>query len=113
MTLLLIRHGETALGAAHVIQRADTPLPERGVVQADRLPPRLAALGVSLILSSELRPAGLAGARPGSGAGGASGSRVAGGGTRPASTAANQSMVTRRAAAATSAGGSASASGVA
>ena len=57
MTLLLIRHGETALGAAHVIQRADTPLSERGVVQADRLAPRLAALGVSRILSSDLRRA--------------------------------------------------------
>ena len=57
MTLFLIRHGETALGAAQVIQRADTPLSERGVDQAGRLGARLAALGVSRILSSDLRRA--------------------------------------------------------
>ena len=57
MSLFLIRHGETALGAARVIQRANTPLSERGQGQADRLAQRLAALGVARILSSDLRRA--------------------------------------------------------
>jgi probable phosphoglycerate mutase len=59
VTLCLIRHGETALGAARVVQRADTPLSERGLNQADHLARRLAALGVSRILSSDLRRAAM------------------------------------------------------
>ena len=54
MTLLLIRHGETALNVARVLQPADTPLNERGVAQAEALAKRLAALGVTAILSSDL-----------------------------------------------------------
>jgi len=57
VTLFLIRHGETALGAARVIQRADTPLSPRGIDQAEQLAPRVAALGVSRILCSDLRRA--------------------------------------------------------
>lgn len=54
MSLLLIRHGETALNVARVLQPADTPLSERGIQQAEALARRLAALGVSAILSSDL-----------------------------------------------------------
>ncbi len=54
MTLLLIRHGETALNVARVLQPADTPLSARGLQQADALARRLAAMDVALILSSDL-----------------------------------------------------------
>lgn len=54
MTILLIRHGETALNAARVVQPADTPLNERGLAQARALARRLAAEGVVAILSSDL-----------------------------------------------------------
>lgn len=54
MTILLIRHGETALNAARVVQPADTPLSERGVAQARALAQRLAAEGVEAIVSSDL-----------------------------------------------------------
>ena len=54
MDILLIRHGETALNVARVLQPADTPLSERGIVQAEALARRLAALGVAAILSSDL-----------------------------------------------------------
>lgn len=53
-TLLLIRHGETALNIARVLQPADTPLSARGIVQAEALAARLATLGVGAILSSDL-----------------------------------------------------------
>ena len=42
MTILLIRHGETALNAARIVQPADTPLSERGIAQARALARRLA-----------------------------------------------------------------------
>lgn len=54
MTLLLIRHGETPLNVARVLQPADTPLSARGVEQARALAHRLAALNVSAIVSSDL-----------------------------------------------------------
>ena len=54
MSILLIRHGETALNVARVLQPADTPLSARGQVQAQALAQRLGALGVSGILSSDL-----------------------------------------------------------
>ena len=54
MSILLIRHGETALNVARVLQPADTPLSARGLVQAQALAQRLGALGVSGILSSDL-----------------------------------------------------------
>ena len=52
--LLLIRHGETALNVARVLQPADTPLSERGLAQAEALARRLATMGVRAILSSDL-----------------------------------------------------------
>lgn len=53
MSILLIRHGETALNAARVVQPPDTPLSERGIAQARSLGLRLAAMGVAQILSSD------------------------------------------------------------
>lgn len=43
MTLLLIRHGETPLNVARVLQPADTPLSPRGLAQAEALARWLAA----------------------------------------------------------------------
>ncbi len=54
MSIFLIRHGETALNAARVLQPAATPLSARGLAQADALARRLATLGVARILASDL-----------------------------------------------------------
>jgi probable phosphoglycerate mutase len=54
MALLFIRHGETALNVARVLQPSDTPLNERGLAQARALAARLAGSGVVHILSSDL-----------------------------------------------------------
>ena len=53
MPILLIRHGETALNAARVVQPPDTPLNERGVAQARRLGSRLVHFEVGQILTSD------------------------------------------------------------
>ena len=55
MTIVLIRHGETALNAARIVQPADTPLNERGIAQAQPLARRLAGGGVGR--DPEQRPA--------------------------------------------------------
>ena len=54
MSLLLIRHGETALNVARVLQPADTPLSARGIAQAEALASRLASMNVEIIVSSDL-----------------------------------------------------------
>jgi probable phosphoglycerate mutase len=54
MTLLLMRHGETALNVARVLQPADTPLGERGLAQARAVANRLVAMGVVAVVSSDL-----------------------------------------------------------
>ena len=54
MTLLLIRHGETALNVARVLQPAATPLSARGVAQAEALADRLVSMQVAAIISSDL-----------------------------------------------------------
>jgi probable phosphoglycerate mutase len=54
MTILLIRHGETALNVARVLQPADTPLSDRGLAQAKALAARLASMDVRSIISSDL-----------------------------------------------------------
>ena len=54
MSIFLIRHGETALNVARILQPADTPLSERGVEQAHALARRLAGMGVAAILASDL-----------------------------------------------------------
>ena len=45
MTILLVRHGETDGNAARILQRADVPLDQRGMRQADQLATRLSAHG--------------------------------------------------------------------
>lgn len=52
--IILIRHGETALNAARVVQPADTPLSERGRRQAHAVAQRLANIGFAAVLSSDL-----------------------------------------------------------
>ncbi len=54
MTLLLIRHGETALNVARVLQPPDTPLSTRGIAQAEALAQRLVTMNVGTIVSSDL-----------------------------------------------------------
>jgi probable phosphoglycerate mutase len=55
MAVILVRHGETALNAARVMQPAATPLSERGQVQALAVAQRLARRGgIGAILSSDL-----------------------------------------------------------
>ena len=57
MSILLIRHGETALNAARIVQHPETPLNPRGIGQARRLAERLAGFPVSNIVSSDYRRA--------------------------------------------------------
>ena len=55
MAIILVRHGETALNAARVMQPAATPLSERGVAQARAVGRRLAQRGgIGAIVSSDL-----------------------------------------------------------
>lgn len=54
MTLLLIRHGETALNASRTLQPADTPLSERGRAQARALALRVVGQRIAGIVSSDL-----------------------------------------------------------
>lgn len=53
-SLLLIRHGETALNAARIVQPPDTPLSPRGLAQARALAARLVDIELASILSSDL-----------------------------------------------------------
>jgi probable phosphoglycerate mutase len=54
MTILLVRHGETAGNAARVIQRPEIPLNPRGIRQAARLADRLCSLGFAHVVCSDL-----------------------------------------------------------
>lgn len=54
MSIIVVRHGETALNAARVVQPADTPLNGRGVAQARLVARRLLGMGVDHILCSDL-----------------------------------------------------------
>src|SRR6266702_4616282 len=54
MSIFLIRHGETEGNAARIVQRPESPLSERGAVQAERLARRLAREGIAQIVSSDL-----------------------------------------------------------
>ena len=53
MKVYLVRHGETSLNAARILQPPDTPLSERGVKQVERVAQRLASAGVERILTSD------------------------------------------------------------
>ncbi|MEP7058666.1 MAG: histidine phosphatase family protein [Caldimonas sp.] len=54
MSILLIRHGETALNASRTLQPAGTPLSARGEAQALALAARLASSRIAAIVSSDL-----------------------------------------------------------
>ena len=54
MTILLVRHGETALNVTRVLQPPDTPLGERGRHQAAAVARRVAALAPAALLASDL-----------------------------------------------------------
>jgi probable phosphoglycerate mutase len=54
MTILVVRHGETDGNALRVLQRADVPLNDRGIRQAELLARRLSAHGFVHILCSDL-----------------------------------------------------------
>jgi broad specificity phosphatase PhoE len=54
MSIILIRHGETAFNVARVFQPADTPLSERGISQAEALGKRMTSMGITAIISSDL-----------------------------------------------------------
>jgi len=53
MSILLIRHGETASNAGRVVQTPDIPLNERGIEQARRLAARVRELGIERLISSD------------------------------------------------------------
>src|SRR6516165_9606246 len=55
MTILLVRHGETAGNASRILQRPDAPLNERGVGQAEQLARRLFDDGFVHVICSDLR----------------------------------------------------------
>lgn len=57
MTILLVRHGETALNASRVLQPPDTPLSERGSAQAQAVGDRLSSQKLAGVLASDLRRA--------------------------------------------------------
>lgn len=57
--LYLIRHGETELNARRVVQPPGTPLSARGTEQARLLARRLAEVGITRIVSSDLARASM------------------------------------------------------
>ena len=54
MSIILIRHGETALNVARILQPADTPLSERGRRQATAVAQRFFTAKIGAIVSSDL-----------------------------------------------------------
>jgi len=54
LSIVLLRHGETALNAARVLQPADTPLSARGLAQARAAARTLATRRIAAIVSSDL-----------------------------------------------------------
>ena len=53
MTIHLIRHGETPFNVGRILQYPDTPLSERGAMQAERVAQRLAGAGIERIITSD------------------------------------------------------------
>lgn len=53
MSILLVRHGETEGNAAQIFQSPDAPLSSVGKAQAQRLAERIAASGVTRIITSD------------------------------------------------------------
>jgi broad specificity phosphatase PhoE len=54
MSIILVRHGETAGNASRILQRPDVPLNARGVRQAELLAERLQTLDIAHVLCSDL-----------------------------------------------------------
>jgi broad specificity phosphatase PhoE len=54
MSILLVRHGETAGNAERVLQLPDTPLNARGIRQAELLAERLAGFSAARLVCSDL-----------------------------------------------------------
>jgi probable phosphoglycerate mutase len=54
MSIILVRHGETAGNASRILQRPEVPLNERGIRQAEQLAERLQALEIAHVLCSDL-----------------------------------------------------------
>lgn len=54
MAIYLIRHGETAGNRSRVVQLPETPLSERGLAQAGLLGKRVAGLGITRIVTSDM-----------------------------------------------------------
>lgn len=54
MSIVLVRHGETALNAARVVQPADTPLSAHGQRQAALAAQRLATMNPTALMSSDM-----------------------------------------------------------
>jgi probable phosphoglycerate mutase len=54
MSIILVRHGETPLNVARMLQPADTPLSTAGLAQAQAVASRLAGLPLAGIVSSDL-----------------------------------------------------------
>ncbi len=69
MSILLIRHGETAGNANRFVQVPETPLSERGHAQAALLGERLANAGISQIFASDYARAAMTAAPLGAAAG--------------------------------------------
>ncbi|MGE0312501.1 MAG: histidine phosphatase family protein [Lautropia sp.] len=53
MSIILVRHGETALNASRTLQHPDTPLGPRGLAQAEAVARRLAGEPIDEILVSD------------------------------------------------------------
>jgi probable phosphoglycerate mutase len=53
MSLILVRHGETAGNFAHIVQVAETPLNDTGLMQAERVGARLRTQGAARLLTSD------------------------------------------------------------
>lgn len=54
MSIFVARHGQTALNISGIVQPPDTPLDETGLQQADCLARRLADMGVTRLVTSDL-----------------------------------------------------------
>lgn len=54
MSIILIRHGETELNTARVIQHPETPLGARGIAQAKAVAQRATSMKLTALLSSDM-----------------------------------------------------------
>ena len=63
MSIFVVRHGETDLNAARIVQLPETPLSARGIAQAERVAQRLARGGIARIVSSDLARAAMTATR--------------------------------------------------